>query len=1033
MSDRQFFPCKCGYQVCMWCWHRIRESESGLCPACRTPYGDDPHEFSAVDMEEVVKANKEKAAAEKRERERLRQQQAAAATSASSGGLSFGSGGVGTSSGALSNLGNMHIGGGSDGDHAVAMGSGSIGRGQLEPPKDRNQLANMRVIRRNLVYAVGLPPTIATEDQLRKPDFFGEYGKISKIVINRNHNGNGDPRRASASAYVTFAHKEDTLSCILALDGFYLDGRNVRASYGTSKYCSAFIKNVRCNNPDCTYLHCMGDAEDTFTKQEIQAGYVTSGRDVLARQQQQIAASSCGCSRRRVGGGGPSGTGKVPSNPVFPPPTYDEPPKPPGSGGLVVNISSATSAHAAGSRSMSVASTGFSTVAAGGQTAASVAAGKIARSISLGSSQPTAGISSISSTPAVVTGLPPASAGKNSSKVPKSFGAAAQALGPAPATAASVVAGLASASSTNNAVQPPAHTTLTPLGSLKRGSSMPISVKASSVSVLGGNKSTVVSLSSGTNSLAGSDGGPDGKGFTPAEHAAFLEQKKEAAALASRQHREMSKLSSLRSGGGTVSSAGREQQSGTSSSSSTPSLASVGGPPVPAMKHAAPGKETVSSSGVIGGTVIGSISSKTGAGAVGSVVGQGISGLTSLGAVGSDSSAKSGIIIGGAKAPSLNFGSIGNASSNGGSSLLGGQPLGGGVRSIGGAVKDGQCSNIGGSVLAPQSSTGQNLAGGTSDKWGNVPDRQDNGLFGNNSSFGIGGTGIWGSDGPGRPSGAGVPPLGNPGTVGSVIQPGNPIGGNIRGGEIVGGRVVSQTVSAVVGGAVGGSSLFGNNAFAGSSGHNAGSSALASMLGIELPSGSGSLREAPSPSPSLWGSSPNQPPVGSLSNPGAPPNPIGPGAKPGGGLVIGHRPGHPSSAGVPIGGFGSNSSGAATTVGSNNNDIALLQSLLPGVRITSGNAHQPAAPISSGNSNVIGGARLGPVSGLAPAPPQHHQQRGAVGVGIGGMNIHPQQHQGSRDTWGGSGLYAGSAAPNPVSSQQQQHQQQQQHRPASIW
>ena len=59
----------------MWCWHRIRESESGLCPACRTPYGDDPHEFSAVDMEEVVKANKEKAAAEKRERERLRQQQ----------------------------------------------------------------------------------------------------------------------------------------------------------------------------------------------------------------------------------------------------------------------------------------------------------------------------------------------------------------------------------------------------------------------------------------------------------------------------------------------------------------------------------------------------------------------------------------------------------------------------------------------------------------------------------------------------------------------------------------------------------------------------------------------------------------------------------------------------------------------------------------------------------------------------------------------------------------------------------------------
>ena len=32
----------------------------------------------------------------------------------------------------------------------------------------------------------------------------------------------------------------------------------------------------------------MGAVEDTFTKQEIQAGYVTSGRDVLARQQQIV-------------------------------------------------------------------------------------------------------------------------------------------------------------------------------------------------------------------------------------------------------------------------------------------------------------------------------------------------------------------------------------------------------------------------------------------------------------------------------------------------------------------------------------------------------------------------------------------------------------------------------------------------------------------------------------------------------------------------------------------------------------------------
>jgi len=180
----------------MWCWHRIRESESGLCPACRTPYGDDPHEFSAVDMEEVVKANKEKAAAEKRERERIRQQQ-------NQGG--------GTTSGVISSASSV---GSSSSGHFSSGGLGSCIMVEdnsyskpLDPPKDRNQLANMRVIRRNLVYAVGLPPPNATEDTLRKPEYFGQYGKVSKIVLNRNHNGNGDPRRASASAYVTFAHK----------------------------------------------------------------------------------------------------------------------------------------------------------------------------------------------------------------------------------------------------------------------------------------------------------------------------------------------------------------------------------------------------------------------------------------------------------------------------------------------------------------------------------------------------------------------------------------------------------------------------------------------------------------------------------------------------------------------------------------------------------------------------------------------------------------------------------------------------------
>jgi hypothetical protein len=201
----------------MWCWHRIKETESGLCPACRTPYGDDPHEFSAVDMEEVLKANKEKALAEKRERERLRAMRDQEAREKLAAGsvvpIAPGSGNFASALASAGGLGGAGGGGTSFGmfdgaDLVAALGSGGVtgSKGPPEPPKDRSTLATMRVIRRNLVYAVGLPPSIATEEILRKPEYFGQYGKISKIVINRNHNP-GDTRRASASAYVTFAHK----------------------------------------------------------------------------------------------------------------------------------------------------------------------------------------------------------------------------------------------------------------------------------------------------------------------------------------------------------------------------------------------------------------------------------------------------------------------------------------------------------------------------------------------------------------------------------------------------------------------------------------------------------------------------------------------------------------------------------------------------------------------------------------------------------------------------------------------------------
>jgi CCR4-NOT transcription complex subunit 4 len=62
---------------------------------------------------------------------------------------------------------------------------------------------------------------------LRRADFFGQYGRIAKVVVNRNHStGGGDSgssgrsglsHETSASAYITFVHKEDARACINAV------------------------------------------------------------------------------------------------------------------------------------------------------------------------------------------------------------------------------------------------------------------------------------------------------------------------------------------------------------------------------------------------------------------------------------------------------------------------------------------------------------------------------------------------------------------------------------------------------------------------------------------------------------------------------------------------------------------------------------------------------------------------------------------------------------------------------------------------
>ncbi|KAL8949354.1 MAG: hypothetical protein Q9222_004528 [Ikaeria aurantiellina] len=215
LSDKNFRPCPCGYQICQFCYNNIKKHMNGLCPACRRPYDEKNIEFKIISQEE----QKAELALQARKKALARQKESE--------------------------------------------------RKQVESLK-RKDLAGLRVVQKNLVYVVGLNPK-SREDELlqtlRGDQYFGQYGKIIKIVVSKPKETSSG--HSTIGVYVTFAREQDAASCIAAVDGSQNGDRTLRAQYGTTKYCSAYLRNETCTNRSCMFLHEQGEDHDSFSRQDL--------------------------------------------------------------------------------------------------------------------------------------------------------------------------------------------------------------------------------------------------------------------------------------------------------------------------------------------------------------------------------------------------------------------------------------------------------------------------------------------------------------------------------------------------------------------------------------------------------------------------------------------------------------------------------------------------------------------------------------------------------------------------------------------
>lgn len=136
-----------------------------------------------------------------------------------------------------------------------------------------SKMQNIRIIQKNLVYLIGLSKELAFKDDiLSQFEYLGQYGRIKKLVVNKNktYNGNG-PNGPSYSCHVTYSSIDESSLAILALDNAVIDNHVFKASYGTTKYCSNFLRNTVCLNKDCLYLHSPANENDILSRNEMNA------------------------------------------------------------------------------------------------------------------------------------------------------------------------------------------------------------------------------------------------------------------------------------------------------------------------------------------------------------------------------------------------------------------------------------------------------------------------------------------------------------------------------------------------------------------------------------------------------------------------------------------------------------------------------------------------------------------------------------------------------------------------------------------
>lgn len=99
------------------------------------------------------------------------------------------------------------------------------------------QLLTYRIIKEKLLYVIGMPKAFADEELLSSQNFFGQYGKLERIVINRGPSKQvGDVRKSYNQQVAVYVHysKPAEVAVALRVSNFHLQLISVSMDFASA-------------------------------------------------------------------------------------------------------------------------------------------------------------------------------------------------------------------------------------------------------------------------------------------------------------------------------------------------------------------------------------------------------------------------------------------------------------------------------------------------------------------------------------------------------------------------------------------------------------------------------------------------------------------------------------------------------------------------------------------------------------------------------------------------------------------------------